>query len=139
MRLIDADELLKSLNSSQMGAYMTDDINTAVTIQKIIELILEQATITVGEWIPCREKLPQQDEPKTVHCDTVAILLKKANEVCGDSRTFGWLNRDIDEEHGGEWTYYAEMFDSYYGGLRRCSVESGEVIAWMPLPEPYKE
>lgn len=68
------------------------------------------------EWIPVTERLP---EPQT----TVLITKKR------------WGGRDNDLfQDLSEYTYatYFAFYNPHFGF-------SDEVIAWMPLPEPYKE
>jgi hypothetical protein len=64
----------------------------------------------MSEWIPVNERLPEEG---------VTVLIT-------------W-NGHIDlgkyEEH--EWWWLAEAFCDYWK-------EAGNVVAWMPLPEPYK-
>lgn len=63
----------------------------------------------VGEWIPVGERLPDVDIEVLVTCK---------------ARTTKYLYIDIDyrSKKNGKWAYFGE-----------------DVIAWMPLPELYKE
>lgn len=62
-----------------------------------------------GEWIPCSERLPRQGQE--VICQCRASIIKV-------------LKLDAD----GDW----------YQDAEHCYMR-GFVIAWMPLPEPYRE
>jgi len=69
-------------------------------------------------WIPCSERLPEEDDYKPFsYYEDGAILFCTKNGKVG----FGW----------------------YYESTKEWANEDdhtpGEVIAWMPLPEPYKE
>lgn len=69
---------------------------------------LEQITVEPvrGEWIPCSERLPDEEY------DTVlAVTNKNHYAVYVYTTEHGFRTADIDAE--------------------------GEVVAWMPLPEPY--
>ena len=68
-----------------------------------------------GGWIPCEERLPEITI-KDMYSDKVLVALK-------------WRNDDITHEVG--W-YYAS-------GIWSCDSEICKVIAWRPLPEPYRE
>lgn len=63
----------------------------------------------VGEWIPCSERLPEED---------VDVLL------C--------VNDEYDNAYFTV-AYHHIVWQTEFGGMY------GEVVAWMPLPDPYKE
>lgn len=65
----------------------------------------------VGEWIPCSIMLPN-------HPDQVLITIK-------------W-NSSFDDD-------YEVTLGEYWGEEYGWGFENGEVLAWMSLPEPYKE
>jgi len=76
------------------------------------------------EWIPCSERLPKEDARYLVQMSygimrvlSWANILEKVDDFdfCNEKHS-GWY------EYDSEWGYY----------------ESREVIAWMPLPKPYK-
>lgn len=67
-------------------------------------------------WIPCKERLPQEDEPVLV------------TDYAGSQHVWN-ITRTALEYLGGlcwedDYGYYQDLDD---------------IIAWMPLPEPYKE
>ena len=79
------------------------------------QIIQEVAEEYNGGWIPCSERLPEENKDGWTHL----ILSIKTGEVI-----FGfWHN----EEMG-----FCKHFRD--GVCRVCGV-----IAWMPLPEPFKE
>lgn len=67
---------------------------------------------TDAEWIPCSERLPE---------DTTMPVL-----ISGRHKTVGIYAVDIARYNGGMWQYDGFTFPD-------C-----EVLAWMPLPKPYK-
>lgn len=81
-----------------------------------------------GEWIPVTERTPEDGtylvtlegfyggEPR-INIRSFAKDLNKVNEFDFPEQKWGWYDYDIE-----------------YGYL-----EDTDVIAWMPLPEPYKE
>ena len=66
-----------------------------------------------AEWIPCSEKLPEKGE-------VVLITNGKGNVRCGQYRS------EHDVRDG-----------THYWWWKGKTVET--VLAWMPLPEPYRE
>ena len=71
------------------------------------------------EWIPCSEKLPELGEY------VLATVL-----MFDDYRDIGIYTRQWTSDHS-EIRWFS---DDEYGQLFDC-----DVVAWMPLPEPYKE
>jgi len=64
-----------------------------------------------SEWIPCSERLPERDEN---------VLTYHRNESF-DYQYVSWI-----DDYSGKWA-------GFIGNL------SDEVLAWMPLPEEYKD
>lgn len=67
-----------------------------------------------GQWIPCGERLPDTDD----HVLCTTITRKGVRNIVR-----GYYFHD----------------DSYPGGGQWSAGMNSNVIAWMPLPEPYKE
>ena len=113
MRLIDADALKKDvLDLPNCYNGFSDTYDKAC----IIGLIDEQPTIEERKWIPCSERLPEARRS----------VLISTNHKCGN-----WT---------GEGCYW-ETTESHviWKGYRwNATYWDDEVIAWMPLPEPYK-
>lgn len=77
--------------------------------EKIKKII--RSNMGADDWIPVSERLPE---------DEYSVLITDGYMV-----TVGWLGRDSQE---------------WYTGLVRWSEKyQNSVLAWMPLPEPYKE
>ena len=77
----------------------------------IVELydILEQMPSAQPEWVPCSERLPKDDRTKIV-------TLANGNAECG-------------YYSNGDWWCIGDSI----------KLENPIVIAWQPLPEPYRE
>lgn len=111
-RLIDADELMEEIRSFRMtvtglraGKGVLNECMRHFS-EGILKIIDEQPT--VNDWIPCSERLPEEDY------DTVLAVTKKNHySVYVYTKEYGFRTGDIDAE--------------------------GDVIAWMPLPEPYRQ
>lgn len=72
-------------------------------------------------WIPCNERLPEEDHwlGGSGRQFSDEILVSVAN--CDDEDTWTYISQTID----GNWALELP---------RHC-----EIVAWMPLPEPYRE
>jgi hypothetical protein len=81
------------------------------------------------KWIPCSEKLPEEDYETgngvQFSNDVLATIVNHAN----DGELYVWLLKTVD----GKWYDYTPNEDGTHEIPYWC-----EVIAWMPLPEPYK-
>ena len=80
------------------------------TISSSIEDILSELSPAQPRWIPCGERLPEDD---------VEVLV-------------------TDDAGGVQWLGVDKMM-SYEDGSGRFWLISQHPIAWIPLPEPYKE
>ena len=88
------------------------------------------------QWIPCSERLPDELTPvnvtwvnrnPTIYYENIKDIPFTATAVYCNEKWFWWSSicEDILAEYGRN---DAEMVD-----------EGVEILAWMPLPEPYKE
>lgn len=111
MRLIDADALMQEL---EREVELADDWKTAHEIANVVKYF---PTIEPEQkWIPCTERLPEYRE--LVVFTTRDLRVK-----------IGW--RDAILEDGTDDIYKFPLDDS------EC--KDWNIVAWRPLPEPYKE
>lgn len=103
-------ESLKVLPSAQSD--IARDIATIIKNEKDMMAILKNAE-PERKWIPCSERLPAEGEQ---------VLLTNFFR----KMDIGWLVKTEDEG------YLWEITGSWYNAFN-------DWIAWMPLPEPYKE
>ena len=163
-RLIDAD----ALNSIKFHPLpythiVPDDVN-AESYQRgwndAIDVIVENApTIEPerkpGQWIPCSERLPECEQEvlictkkkivgKNAYIDSIITpaIYEDGTMLENDSK-WRWVDMDYagwDEEEDcgiipeGWWENRHFYPDGDYN-----NVVDREVVAWMPLPDPYKE
>lgn len=99
MRMIDADKLIEEIES-----YRGD-----IFANEIVDLIKQMPT--VGEWIPCSERMP--DESGTYIISAIDGNILRVSFAKWMPRLRTWS----------------------LSGYRSC----WKVKAWMPLPEPYKK
>lgn len=96
-------------------------------LDKVIETISELDP--KPRWIPCSERLPEEDKQEYL------VTAKALKRNCLDMASFTTDLYSVDKydfyDRKGEPGWY--FLDSELG-----FVELHDVIAWMPLPEPYK-
>ncbi len=109
IRLIDADQLRKDvLDLPNCYNGFSDAYDKAC----IIDLIDDQPTVE-PHWIPCSERLPNSQTEVIVSCrDDSADTIYRYT-------TSGWITTN------GEYWIIDNEINPY-------------VVAWMPLPEPYR-
>ena len=111
-RLIDADALKKTIDR---------EIFRHDTIDHVFQIIDDAPTIdAVSEWIPCSERLPEEDI-----CNSYLIAWIPANEKVKCDLPHYYQVADWED---GDWT-----------NLDFCGHEEIVILAWMPLPKPYGE
>ena len=72
-----------------------------------------------GGWIPCSERLPEEDDYKScIECMDGAVWYFTENGTMG----LGYYYESVKE-----WSTTDDL------------ETDGKVVAWMPLPEPYRE
>lgn len=103
MRLIDAD-LLKS--TEQTGKVFNCECDE---LYGILQLIDEQPTVEIPQWIPCSERLPNNS-------DSYLVLFSMKPQLSRE-----WCEVIHFQHKSKKWKRLNNL-----------------VIAWMPLPQPYK-
>ena len=144
-RCIDADALEKegwSLHRTirvdkNTEEYQTKPIRQVPTIEPRCEtceafnktrLLIPQPQ-RIGRWIPCKERLPDRDDEYFVTVDPRYIP-----PGCRSTDKFIW--------HDGKWViadYFVMDGDGYKKPEYKIIEVDIPVLAWMPLPEPYRE
>lgn len=85
-------------------------------IDSAIALLVNQPS--AQQWIPCSERLPSDED----YDETFTVTIQCEHHDGWDDYVTGYA----------EWTPHGWDIQSYYIGQIK-------VVAWMPLPEPYKE
>lgn len=113
--MIDEKKLLEKLEELKFANEERGYDTAKDVIQEIINLVDEQPKT---DWIPCEERLPELDEGtesfKQSKCCLVALE---------------WWDGEITEEVG----WYNQS------GVWNQDSKNCKVIAWQPLPAPYKK
>lgn len=112
MRLIDADALIERLRKARLIFDKNEARFESLGIGYAIEII-EQETPTISQWIPCSERLPSKSD----------MYLCSVNN---SYRAVIVMN------------FYRDRVD-HWEFMNFLPAKNSYVIAWMPLPEAYKE
>lgn len=124
MRLIDADALLKFVEDRYEITWESDTYEGGIkdACSDIIEKIDNMPTIEPEpHWIPCSERMPELDSDG--YSDKVLVCFSNFSDV--EICEYRVMNGT------GKW---------YAGDTDDSPEDIGvNVIAWQPLPEPYKE
>lgn len=124
-KLIGRLEELKDQYGKQSFAY--NDVNKTYefvgreqTTGLIIEIVNELAEKYNNGWIPCSERLPERNE-------VVLCWVTSTTIASGSTYIIGSCDH-------GFW-----FLQTYEIGHHHFPVKDYKVIAWQPLPAPYKE
>ena len=128
MRLIDREDAINTAVNFFIefcgGAFHEDE-------QRELSRRLREIPFTEPtDWIPCSERLPESSGAYLVRPSDGAL------EDYSDLDAVMIIPYEADAEAFGWWT---ERFDPVSLGCIGSDFYEVEVIAWMPLPEPYKE
>ena len=130
MRLIDADALLEDYNLKNATKYGNKNAeqqhksHSTMMMYEIADMIEDTPTVEPNQWIPCSERLPEENGHYlvTYHCKSYGNYLPLFDDTYVRRMRFQngtWMYpRNIDKE--------AEVD------------EFKEVIAWMNLPPIYE-
>lgn len=113
MRVIDADYTKEHLYACELNGRPLHKME----LEEVLAAIDEVPTIEAEpRWIPCSERLPENPG----YGEEYPLVI-----FCTDKRSYVGF---YEYYEGGRWWNYTADEDYVVGG----------VIAWMPLPEPYK-
>lgn len=111
-----ADSLYRDTKNDE--CYMITGYNHAISDIRAILKSLPSAQ-PEQQWIPCSERLPEED---------YVLISKKPSKISGDKWCVAIAIRMTDPRSGK-----VNWRDTGFG-----VIQDDKVLAWMPLPEPYK-
>ena len=126
MRLIDADVLIQEIREDNEGYYFNSSAEREVNLAKVdyaLDRIREAPTVEerpTGEWIPVGERLPE---------DMQRVLVWFEYYRYGDYNCM-YQTYGFGEVCDGKWSPFINGETGW---------QDTRIIAWMPLPKPYKE
>ena len=130
MRAIDADALMEAINTwpkfgvDERGRIVlwNKGYEPYIHLRYVVTAITEMPTIEPDpQWIPCNERLPDKE--------TYVLISKKPHPLTGKKWCVTIAGRFVDGR-----SRKLEWRDIGFG-----RIVDDEILAWMPLPEPYKE
>ena len=137
MRPIDADEITATL---EIAISMMENTKSIISVENlpvidveikaytdILKGIKEQPTVQPEpQWIPCEERMPE----KTPLWKTVGYLATVTCDSWEEPRTMyvKWETTTVRGKEVSRWTFDNRLFPPEW-----------RVVAWMPMPEAYKE
>ncbi len=121
-RLIDIDRFLRTLNNAAHVSESKIMSKIAETMAFMIEAqwVLFPEKIKESEWIPCSDRLPEEGHD--------VLITKEPSKIKGYEQKVIKAKRSADPRSGK-----IEWWSPEFGTLTNKAV-----LAWMPLPEPYR-
>lgn len=121
MRLIDVDALSEKLCKT------TVFVKDGEVFQRMINDAPTVSAEAVQRWIPVSERLPDADD-----CPMNCMVTRKSKFVGN------YVDMAVAEKNG-TWTHEDWNAIVIDGKAKCISTRDADIIAWMPLPEPYRE
>ena len=115
------DMAIEALEQEPTAEYSSDVISRQAAINAIEKAVFKGVAKSAIEslpsadrpkWIPCSERLPEEGDVVLI-CSKIGVI-------------------DFGKRKGDKWVWLAEALWDYWQ-------ETEDLIAWMPLPEAYKE
>lgn len=89
-----------------------------------------------GRWIPVSERLPEDCVPVNI-----TYVNHNPESYCANIKDVPFTATGV--HYSDAWYWWSTTCTDYLAEYGRCDVDmvdtDVEIIAWMPLPEPYRE
>ena len=109
---------------------------THEALEAVIEYLKDVPSADVPHWIPCSERLPEDIRP-------VIVTWKNTDPASYYQYIVGKHFTGTACYKNGKWYWYSSTTEDMLAEYGRYDSEEFdeaiECIAWMPLPEPFKE
>ena len=121
------EKILARLSNIHRVVKTDEDAEWNRAIYKSTEIVKEVAEEYNSGWIPCSERLPEDDKKQYIVQKTNGFI-----DILGFTKDAYKLDKYDFAEYKGKNKQLFYTYDSEYGYIEwKCE-------AWMPLPEPYK-
>lgn len=139
MRLIDADALKPKVEAMVIHKFNESDYEYGgnQAFDYVADILIDDAPTIEAEqrWIPCSERLPEDIKP-------VIVTWKNTDPKSYYQYIVGKHFIGTAHYKNGKWFWYSSVTEDLLAEYGRCDSEEFdeaiEVVAWMPLPDPYK-
>ena len=123
------EKIIEKLEEEKSGlTEWAEDEAFKLAIDKAIEIVKQEAEQYNNGWIPCSERLPDNDKKEYIVQKTNGFIY-----ILGFTKDAYKLSRYDFAEYKGKKKQLFYDYDSEYG------YTEWECEAWQPLPEPFKE
>ena len=128
-KIIEKLEIERTIaNNTFMNYEMNVDLGRVFGLERAIEIVKQEAEQYNNGWIPCSERLPDNDKKEYIVQKTNGFIY-----ILGFTKDAYKLSRYDFAEYKGKKKQLFYDYDSEYG------YTEWECEAWQPLPEPFKE
>ena len=125
------EEAIKHLEDMKKGLVLWD-------MSELIDLCISALSENKGEWIPVSERLPETDNENSINKYNVLLWVKNKSHPEREPQIYLGKLRQVsgDDGSGNFWGIETKPCNWTIWGW--IYFNEPEVIAWQPLPEPYK-
>ena len=129
-RLISEQAVIDSIEFFQMNPQHFDFVNLIDDIKEIPSV--------EPQWIPISERLPKTDNENSINSFNVLLWVKNKTHPEREPQIYLGKLRHVDGDDGSRNFWGIEIKPCEWTIWGWSYFNEPEVIAWMPLPKPYK-
>lgn len=124
--------LVKDEDGTVAGHIYDEYFNKSIAYEDAIEIVNQAAEEYGDGWIPCSERLPEER-------DSIFAKLKGTDKWSDAmfEKVSDDVNVTVEFEDGTKKTMTSHTIDGKW--KNEFKIVKSKVIAWQPLPEPYKQ
>jgi hypothetical protein len=128
-KMIDGNKLILALSDWWYSSFGLKETEESKAIHKVLDEVEKyvEHEKSAGGWIPCSERLPSAED-----CPMDCMVTRRSKYV-GNYTDMAVAEAD------GTWTHEDWKAIAIKGEATCISTRDADIIAWMPLPKPYRE